>query len=155
MVQLLCFRAKNVSKIGPNLGPCITDINYCDLCPITQGGRQAGWPDWGSFCQLGYFGELNVILWKYEVVQSNGDIIGYALLQQIFYIVMLTHFQNMVCCRYLKGFKSGLIKMFWTFTLSFDGMVTVLTTIFNWVIFFYYLEVTLLVGSKMWQSFYR
>ncbi len=79
---------------------------------------------------MGYFGELIVILLKYKVVRSNGDIFGYALLQQIFYIVMLTQFQNMVCCRYLKGFKSGLIKMFWTFALSFDGLATVLATIF-------------------------
>ncbi len=95
---------------------------------------------------MGYFGELIVIFGKYKVVQRNGNIFGYALLQQIFYIVTLTQFQNMVCCRYLKGFKSGLIKMFWTFILSFD--VDILAwplfwlLFFNWVIF-YNLVVTL------------
>jgi hypothetical protein len=71
-----------------------------------------------------------VIFGKYKVVQSNGDIFGYALLQQIFYSITLAQFQNMVCYRYLKGFKSGLIKMFWTFRFSFDGLATVLATIF-------------------------
>jgi hypothetical protein len=117
MVQLLCFGAKNVSKIGPKPWAMHPRLITVQLPKVVKASRVTRL---GSFCHLGYFGELIVILFKYKVVQSNGDIFGYALLQQIFYIVTLMQFQNMVCYRYLKGFKSGLIKMFWTFILSFD-----------------------------------
>ncbi len=45
-----------------------------------------GWPDWAIFCKLGYFWRLNMIFWKDEVAQNNGDFLGYFLLKQIYYI---------------------------------------------------------------------
>ncbi len=42
------------------------------------------WPDWVIFCQLGYFWMPIVPVWKDEVAQRNGDILGYLLLKQLF-----------------------------------------------------------------------
>ena len=45
--------------------------------------NQAQWPDWAIFR---YFWRLIMIFWKDEVAQRNGDILGYFLLKQIYYI---------------------------------------------------------------------
>ncbi len=40
----------------------------------------------GDFGQLGYFWKLIMIIWKDEVAQRNGNILGYFLLRRIYYI---------------------------------------------------------------------
>ncbi len=47
---------------------------------------EAGWPDWAIFRQLGYFWRFIIIFWKDEVAQNNGNILGYSLFKQIYYI---------------------------------------------------------------------
>ncbi len=46
-------------------------------------GDQIGW----FFCQLGYFWMPIVPVWKDEVAQRNGDILGYLLLKQLLYVI--------------------------------------------------------------------
>ncbi len=47
-----------------------------------------------------------MVFWKYELAQSNGNILGYFLFKQIYYIFILKrHIQNIVYCRYFKVSK--------------------------------------------------
>jgi hypothetical protein len=45
-----------------------------------------GWPDWVIFLQLGYFWRPIMIFWKEEVAQSNEDILGKFLFEQVYCI---------------------------------------------------------------------
>ncbi len=56
------------------------------LCRLFTVYVAAGWQDWAIFRQLGYFWRLIMIIWKDEVAQRNGDILGYFLFKQINYI---------------------------------------------------------------------
>jgi len=51
-----------------------------------QSRVETGWPDWAIFCQLGYIWRLSMIFWKDKVAQNNGDILGYFLFKQVYYI---------------------------------------------------------------------
>jgi hypothetical protein len=48
-----------------------------------QSRVETGWPDWAIFLPIGLHLEA---FWKDEVAQNNGDIVGYFLFKQIYYI---------------------------------------------------------------------
>jgi hypothetical protein len=82
-----------------------------------------GWPDWAFFCQLGYFWKLIVSSWNDEVTQRNGDILGYFLIKQIFYILTLI-------CSLKRYWYLRFQKLQGVYVLDFFGYFSK-----NWVIF--------------------